>query len=184
MADPASGNYRAYAGIGSRATPEPILDLMRACAIRFKQEGWTLRSGGAPGADTAFEGGATIFGDYSRVEIYLPWGGFEQRLDALVARTHPQRQAYIIAKQHHPTWERLTEGGRNLQARNAHQILGYDVTRPVLSKFVLCWTPKRGGGTGTALRIAAAYNVPAWDLATSEARERIEAMLARPPGPR
>ena len=46
-----------YAGVGSRATPEPVLDLMRRCATRLEVLGYTLRSGGANGAETAFEEG-------------------------------------------------------------------------------------------------------------------------------
>lgn len=55
-----------YAGVGSRATPEPVLDLMRRCATRLEVLGYTLRSGGANGADTAFEEGCC------RKELYLP----------------------------------------------------------------------------------------------------------------
>jgi len=46
-----------YAGIGSRKTPPDILALMEACAYKLARYGWNLRSGGAPGADQAFERG-------------------------------------------------------------------------------------------------------------------------------
>lgn len=179
MTVPASGNYRAYAGIGSRETPDEILTTMRAVAARLKGDGWMLRSGGAPGADTAFEGGATVFGDYSQVEIYLPWSGFEHRLDQQVKRTHPQREAFAIAEQFHPAWERLSQGARSLHARNVHQVLGYDVTHPVLAKFILCWTEGGSGrgGTGQALRIARHYQVPIFDLALDHVRTRVETWL-------
>jgi predicted Rossmann fold nucleotide-binding protein DprA/Smf involved in DNA uptake len=60
-----------YAGVGSRQTPENILHLMTRIAMRMAELGWVLRSGGAKGADYAFEKGA---GD--KKEIYLPWRGF------------------------------------------------------------------------------------------------------------
>lgn len=46
-----------YAGIGSRNTPEPVLALMQRCATRLEVLGYTLRSGGANGADSSFEAG-------------------------------------------------------------------------------------------------------------------------------
>jgi hypothetical protein len=176
---PAGGNYRAYAGVGSRETPDEILEVMRSVAAKLKADGWTVRSGGAPGADTAFEGGATVFGDYSLTEIFLPWPNFEHRLDKLVKRTHPQREAYAIAERFHPAWARLSQGAKSLHARNVHQILGYDVTKPVLSKFVLCWTEDGSGrgGTGQALRIAREYQVPIFDLGLDYARSRVETWL-------
>jgi len=46
---------------------------MRRCATRLELLGYTLRSGGANGADTAFEEGCC------RKELYLPWPGFNGR---------------------------------------------------------------------------------------------------------
>lgn len=61
---------RAYAGIGSRRTPPEVLGRMRRVAERLDARGYTLRSGGADGADSAFADGATD------KEIFLPWRGF------------------------------------------------------------------------------------------------------------
>ena len=44
-----------YAGIGSRATPQAELEAMTEAAKMLSEKGYTLRSGGAKGADTAFE---------------------------------------------------------------------------------------------------------------------------------
>lgn len=167
--------YRPYAGIGSRMTPEPILKFMRSAALRLYQDGWTVRTGGAEGADTAIEGGATPFGDYSRCELYLPWAGFVHRQPSEVERDQPQQEAYEIARRYHPAWDRLSRGGRALHARNVHQMLGPDVTKPVPSRFVLCWTPdaRGGGGTGQALRIARDLRVPVFDLADMEVYDRV-----------
>lgn len=48
-----------YTGVGSRKTPQSILILMNKIAQHFSSYGWILRSGGAQGADTAFESGAS-----------------------------------------------------------------------------------------------------------------------------
>ncbi len=45
---------KVYAGIGSRETPPHVIRLMGRIAERLACEGWTLRSGNAPGADQAF----------------------------------------------------------------------------------------------------------------------------------
>lgn len=46
-------NGKYYAGIGSRETPTRVLQLMIKAAQRLAQRGYTLRSGGADGADAA-----------------------------------------------------------------------------------------------------------------------------------
>jgi predicted Rossmann fold nucleotide-binding protein DprA/Smf involved in DNA uptake len=46
-----------YAGIGSRSTPPETLPLIESIAARLAEKGWVLRSGGADGADSAFEKG-------------------------------------------------------------------------------------------------------------------------------
>ena len=62
---------RRFAGIGSRSTPDHVLQAMRKVAHRLAEMGYTLLSGGAAGADSAFEEGC-----FGRKEIYLPWTGF------------------------------------------------------------------------------------------------------------
>lgn len=46
-----------YCGIGSRKAPKHVLDLMTKIGESFAKKGLLLRSGGAIGADTAFERG-------------------------------------------------------------------------------------------------------------------------------
>ena len=174
-----------YTGIGSRETPEPILALMQSAAYHLAGDGWILRSGCAPGADSAFEYGAWSAHQIDtaivpRPELYLPWPKFEGRADEAVTRTEPQQEAYVLAAQFHPAWDRLTPGAKSLHARNVHQVLGPNVRQPVLSTFVVCWTRdgEGQGGTGQALRIARHYDVPVFDLAKTCDRERIERMLS------
>ena len=49
-----------YTGVGSRKTPKDVLELMVKIAIKAAQNGYTLRSGGAEGADKAFEHGCDM----------------------------------------------------------------------------------------------------------------------------
>lgn len=48
-----------YAEISSRKTSEEVLRLMERIAMRLAEQGFTLRSGGTPGADQAFERGGS-----------------------------------------------------------------------------------------------------------------------------
>lgn len=149
-----------YTGIGSRETPQKMLDFMIETAILLDWDGYTLRSGGAEGADSAFAQGATESGHYPP-EIYLPWKGFNGNTSPLL----PSPEAFELAAKYHPAWNRCRRGARALHARNCHQVLGKDLKTP--SEFVVCWTPdgSGSGGTGQAIRIAKAHKIPVYDLA-------------------
>lgn len=147
-----------YAGIGSRQTPPDVLALMTALAQRLASQGWTLRSGGADGADTAFEIGA---GEHSI--IYLPWRGFNGRTRGVVVGDIPRLRT--IAEAHHPNWPACSRGARALHTRNVAQVLGH-TENAAPSSMVICWTPNGSGtgGTGQAIRIARSFGIPVRDL--------------------
>src|SRR3546814_10493835 len=67
------GDYNPYAGIGSRETPADTCEEMALIASALEKRGFTLRSGFAGGADTAFELG-TVREDLR--EVFAPWPGF------------------------------------------------------------------------------------------------------------
>lgn len=157
---------KVYAGIGSRTTPEELADPLRKAASYLSYRGWTLRSGGADHADTWFEEGSLP----DKKEIYLPWKGFNGNKSELY--DIPEK-AFGIASQFHPAWKYLRDPVRRLHARNVQQVLGKNVDSPVA--FVLCWTPDGAdgttiptsvatGGTGGAIRIAASYGIPVYNL--------------------
>lgn len=172
---------RSYAGIGSRRTPTNCLHYMRETAQRLATHGYTLRSGAAEGADTAFEDGARAGGGAR--EVFLPWDGFGNREDGIVLDSCPgQAAAYGIAAQHHPAWATLKPGVRRLMARNVFQILGANCDAPV--SFVICWAPKPkqdaagrvmdvDGGTGLAVRLAYARGIEVFHLGVREHARRI-----------
>jgi hypothetical protein len=172
----------AYAGIGSRATPPAVLDLMTRAASWLSAKGWVLRTGMAAGADQAFYRGASTHGAF---ELYLPWPTFEADAHAPSCGTEqfvlgePTPAAHELAARFHPAWPRLTRAVRALHARNAHQVLGADLASP--ARFVLCWTPdgslngrgRRVGGTGQALRIAHHHGIAIFNLARPEHLQRL-----------
>ena len=148
-----------YTGIGARNTPDKVLDLFTNIAKYLATKDFTLRSGAANGADSAFEKGCDI--SNGSKEIYLPWRGFNNSKSPLIVE---DVEAFEIAKKYHPYWTNLKAGAKKLQARNSHQVLGLDLHTP--SEFIICYTEngKRGGGTGQALRIAEDYNIPIFDV--------------------
>lgn len=152
-----------YTGIGSRETPSDVLDLMREIAKTMEFKRWVLRSGGAPGADSAFESGANS--RYS--EIFLPWKRFNGNSSPLF---RPTVEAFEMASAFHPAWAKCSRGARALHARNCHQVLGLDLKTP--TNLVICWTKDGlgGGGTGQALRIAKHHGILIHDLGLSEIR--------------
>lgn len=180
-----------YAGIGSRRTPTDVLDLMTQLATQLAQNGWVLRTGLATGADQAFHRGATKAGTPMAVEVYLPWGGFEEHAlchgPEEVVFAEPSAEAHTMAARLHPSWPALGRGPRALHARNCHQILGGSLDRP--ARFVVCWTPdgsldgsgSKAGGTGQALRVAREHGVTVFNLARAEHHDRVQASLAGVP---
>jgi hypothetical protein len=161
-----------YAGIGARATPLEVLDDMRRLAGALADRNYTLRSGGALGADIAFETGARAAG--GKVEVFLPWAGYNDNRTPAQA---PPAAAYQIAERLHPAWHRLRRGGRTMMARNVQIILGPQLDTPV--RFVICWTPgaQAGGGTGQAIRLANNHAIPVFDLADAATHARVLTML-------
>jgi len=159
-----------YTGIGSRETPDNILQGMELIAQRLKSD-YTLRSGGADGADNAFERGAGM-----NKEIFLPWKNFNGHpspyYNEFFSKEIQQKQIEY-GRKYHPAFDRLGSGVKNMMRRNTHQILGVDLNTP--SSFVICWTSngKDKGGTGFAIRMAWDLNVPVYNVYNEEDRLRL-----------
>jgi hypothetical protein len=163
---------KIYAGIGSRETPQEILVLMSEAAKALCIQGYTLRSGGAPGADAAFESGVY---DHKKKEIYLPWRSFNCNTST---RHRVTDEALLLAGKYHPAWDKLPHGARKLMGRNCYQVLGDDLNSP--SDFVLCWTKngKDVGGTAQAIRIAKDKGIPVFNLFFPEIQDKIKSWIS------
>jgi len=184
-----------YAGIGSRQTPQEALDLMPQIAKYLDNLGYTLRSGAAEGADTAFEKGAT------KKEIFKGFDRTGQREINVANEIHPDLQGAMNASKSKKIKSRLAEGAtqeeaeksgersawavQNLMARNTNQIFGVNLDTPV--DFVLFWAqeipgsirPK--GGTGQAVEMARRKGIPTINLADKNWREQLKAVLSNKP---
>lgn len=169
-----------YAGIGSRETPIGILALMEILAFRLAEQGHTLRSGGAPGADQAFEKGCDAAG--GKKAIFIPWNGFQNRNARIEVGVLAgvEARALELASELHPNWAACSDAARKLHARNCYQILGSGLDSPVSD--VVCWTPNGSGkgGTGQALRLARRLGIPIWDLGNQDVLLMFQRMLGLP----
>ena len=149
--------FKYYAGIGSRATPTNVKAKMTLIARQLSKSSFCLRSGGAQGADEAFEKGAV------QKQIFLPWNGFNGRIvDNNQYAVPPENNSFV--EKYHPNPKRLSDAGRKLMSRNSYQVLGPNLDDPV--DFLICWTKdgKASGGTGQAIRIANDYGIPVFNL--------------------
>lgn len=167
---------RAYAGIGARETPPSVLSVMREIGVLMAEAGWALRTGFSPGADQAFYSGACSRD--GRVELYLPWPGFEggerRQAPGVHVVPRPAAGAYALASRYHPCWDALDPVECHLRARDVHQVLGTRLDDPV--ELVICWTVDASvdgsgslaGGTGQALRVAHDHRIPVLNLARAE----------------
>lgn len=173
--EPVDGDTFVYAGVGARATPEPVLATMTKLAGSLARTGWHLTSGGAHGADTAFANGAPA----GRKTIYLPWPAYNEHVgpDCYILSSDELAACLDIASRMHPAWNRCSATVRKLHARNAAILLGSTLDRPVDA--VVCWTERGAitGGTGMALRIAADYRIPVLNLATVSSRQAFVRLL-------
>ena len=146
-----------YSGIGSRKTPVEILDIMQRVAVKLSST-HILRSGGAIGADSAFE-----YGCNGNSIIYKADSATDESIE--------------LASQFHPAWNKCTDYVKKLHGRNALILLGEQLRNP--SKFVICWTPDGNdvGGTGLGIRIACHYGIPVVNLVNQHWLDRISVFL-------
>lgn len=168
---------KSYAGIGSRATPPDVLELIINIATKLDSQGYVLNSGGANGADTAFEQGST------NKQIFLPCDSFNGRSHNGSTYINYQRLPHKDLAEEtvglfHPAAHKLSEYAFHLMARNTFQVLGKDLQTSV--EFVICWTPegKEIGGTSQAIRIAKSVNIPVFNLGKQKVLDRFTAFVA------
>lgn len=189
---------RFYSGIGSRETPEDVLEVMQGIGWAMATLGYRLRSGGADKADTAFmEGAIKAAGDVPGLaEIYLPWKNFSKmptQSDILTSSLFIWEDAKTIASTIHPAWEKFEQdpdkyrGVMALHTRNVCQILGQDLETP--SVVVYCYAEPVGkegqvkGGTGTAVKLALSKGIKVVNLYHPEsltaAKQFVERVLVK-----
>lgn len=166
---------RYYAGIGSRETPINVMETMRNIAIILERQGLVLRSGGANGADDAFEKGVS---NPDNKDIYLPYPEFNGRSSKkspfiYIPFGDDDFDKAYESLIHHPSKGKMGASAKNMMLRNYFQI--YGIRNQPKSEFVICWTPDAAngttikttydtGGSGQCIRLAAINNIPVYNL--------------------
>ncbi len=175
-------------GIGSRETPKSDLILLTNIARRAEERGMKGRSGGAGGADLAFEKG---FSDPKNIDVILPWRTFLPKgmtledVNEYLGRERVKfgpgapvmlegpyiAQARKMAEKYHPAWDKCSDGAKSLHSRNMPQVLGMQLDRP--TDVTVAWTVdgKATGGTGQAIRVAQDLNIPVANLKNPDERK-------------
>jgi hypothetical protein len=172
-----------YTGIGSRKTPGNILKLMQSIGYRLGSLGIRLRSGGAEGADSAFEAGARhSIKEQHGLEplIYLPYPGFRGKSGITFApNSQSWKEATRIIRDLHPAWDRCSDFAKKAHTRNAFQVLGSNLDSP--SHFLVFYAEvSRGeiqGGTRTAVVLAQKFQIPCFNLFYDSAKLELKAFL-------
>jgi hypothetical protein len=168
---------KIYAGVGARKTPQAVLNVMTEGAKQLDSQGWALRSGHADGADYAFEQGST------RSEIHLPWDTYNRPLKRMAGATYviPKVTAEVaaIAEAHHAAWDRLSDTVKSFMYRNVTIVLGLEAGNP--ADMLVCWTPDGivTGGTGHAIRVAHAHQIPVFNLYRSDHIEALDDFISK-----
>lgn len=162
-----------YAGIGSRKTPENVLGSMAQVGVQLAESNWLLRSGHADGADAAFEHGCLQAN--GKKEIFVPWYGFNGAPTGHPDYIRPKatEELAYFTSQYHPAWEACSDAAKLLHMRNACQVFGLNGDTPV--DLIICWTRdgKASGGTGTAIRMAWAHDIPVFNLNVPDIAEQL-----------
>lgn len=164
-----------YTGVGSRKAPEHVLELMTDIGVVLCQQGFTLRTGCAGGADEAFRSRVPS----SKREVYVP-------ADAEIALA--RGEAKELAREARGSFKGLNEDGILLHTRNAFQVLGITLTIP--SEFLIFYAepdPTREGvfkgGTNTAVQIAKRFDIPVFNLYEQKVfdkfKNRVDTLLGR-----
>ncbi len=166
-----------YTGIGSRAEtlPDDIKQEFIFIGRRFAERGWTLRSGGADGADSAFEWGCGLSATPASKEIFLPWKGFNNNPSPFYITDENKDDLFEIASKIYPSWNYVKEPIKLLHARNVQQVLGEKPRESLITDFIVCWTNRPDGearGTGFAMVMAKLRNIPVYNFYKPEERQR------------
>jgi len=189
-----------YAGIGSRETPQEVLDTMTKVANYLETLGYTLNTGKTFSANKEYneeqynerlKTGAALSALYGN-EVGLDEEGADRAFSAGtnnknlfgVKGTIGEREMAVM-EEIHPAPERLKPGAKKLMARNTNQIFGENLDTPV--DFVLFYAKETAdplrpkGGTGQAVEMARRKGIPTINMADTNWRDQLKTAIATQP---
>jgi len=155
-----------YAGIGSRETPEEILNILRQIVIQLENMGFTVNTGNAKGADAVFRNTA------KKKNVFYPKDATDVSKE-IALEIHPNPEALKRIK-----------GGIELMARNTNQIFGQNLDTPV--DFVIAYDKSgwegqgqrpESGGTNQAIDMAYRKGIPVINIANPGWQDKLQSIL-------
>jgi hypothetical protein len=171
MSDSGKGTVSVF---GTRNPGGTAAEVVSRLASFISRLGYTIRTGGADGVDTA-----AMRGTVGRLELMLPWATYNEALIGKIADSNQDLHVTVYNAMRHPLWTKsvfdlhpkgktLPRGPFALHARNYGIV---DGSRLGLAFPNYIGNPN-GGGTSQGIRVAKALNVPliespigyAWDF--------------------
>lgn len=154
---------RYYTGVGSRETPQNILKLMTYTAKFLDSKNYILRSGGAKGADCAFELGAS---DDKCIVYSINKRKALSSKDVIVPDLEKFRTLAKLCCLHYNKIN--SQFAKDLHTRNICQVIGHNIDEVIKSDFLICYTQfgEYKGGTTTAIRCAERFDIPVFNFGT------------------
>ncbi len=156
--------------------PAQKLDELCAIVKRFSEFGYTLRIGGGNEFEMALEPHA------QRLELYLPWKGFNQRESKFSYNSESAKQ---LAALFHPGFEQLNYPIQAFIARNVRMMVGSNLKSPTLALIVysedgatkLQDIGQKTATARTVITLANYLRIPVFNLANENALASIVAYL-------
>ena len=187
-----------YAGIGSRETPQEVLDKMTEVAKYLDGLGYTLNTGktftAKPSTDPKYQKQyeeRLAFSKKNNGKVGLDEEGADRafslgttKKNLFGVNTPVGKKEMSVMEEIHPSPDRLKEGGKKLMARNTNQIFGENLNTPV--DFVLFYAKETKGirpegGTGQAVEMARRKGIPTINMADTNWRDQLKAAIANKP---
>ncbi len=147
--------------VGSRDIDEALFDQLNTLGKFLAVMDYTVVSGNAVGSDYAFASGANSHNP-NKVKLYLPWRTYnsEHLVPGNIVVPEPDIEWEAIARENHEKYDELTQGAKKMMQRN----VGI-VKDSVLVLGALNNKKSPGmGGTGHAMRVAFALEIPFIDV--------------------
>jgi len=159
-----------YTGIGSRELSDEQKTFIYWLACEMHDLGYTLRSGDADGADTAFQSGAgKLF------ETWIPWTSFAKgpSRELQTQKEFLEAEEYLLESDIIPWFKAMGPASQAFHGRNYRQVFGRNKILPEVC-FYCAPDDLNGvpvGGTRTAVLVSRNEGIPTINVFTEEGQE-------------
>lgn len=151
---------KTYCATGNMEIGMKVKNILVEIGRVLALNGYTLRSGGAPGAESAFEEGCDSVG--GKKEIYLPFEGYNNKTTGVVTDMTNEEEAIKIAQRYYLLWFKLSNKVKQMLTRYSWAVLGRNLDDPV--DFVIAYIREDGKTTEQVVRVANGSNITVYNI--------------------